>query len=236
MLTISQKSVFIMSILALVVCVSLLVGTTFAWFTDSVTSGGNKIVAGNMDILLEYYDEAAGCWLPVEEDTALFDDEALWEPGYTHQVALRIANAGSLALKYQLTLAVTAETAGVNTNGESFKLSDHIRFGVMEYEGLYPTREDALTAAQGVSTPLTDRYVSTAKVLDTVSDTEDYVTLVVYMPDSVGNTVNSLDDANRPHITIALNLAAMQANVEADDFGNDYDGNALVDGAGAPQP
>ena len=234
MLTISQKSVFIMSILALVLCVSLLVGTTFAWFSDSVTSGSNRIVAGNMDVILEYYDEAAGCWLPVEEDTALFDDEALWEPGYTHQIALRIANAGTLALKYQFTLSVTAESEGVNTSGETFKLSEHIRFGVMDHEGVYATREEALAAAQDVSTALTERYVSTAKVLDTANDAEDYVTLVVYMPDSVGNAVNSQDDASRPHITLGLNLVAMQANVEADDFGNDYDSDAFVDAA--PQP
>ncbi|MBQ2876364.1 MAG: hypothetical protein IJE25_05095, partial [Clostridia bacterium] len=55
----STKRALLSAILALVMTVSMLVGTTFAWFTDSVTSAGNKIVAGNLDVELHMYDGSA---------------------------------------------------------------------------------------------------------------------------------------------------------------------------------
>ena len=48
----STKRALLMSALALLMCVSMLIGSTFAWFTDSVTSAGNKIQAGTLDIEL----------------------------------------------------------------------------------------------------------------------------------------------------------------------------------------
>ena len=56
----STKRALLSAILALVMTVSMLVGTTFAWFTDSVTSSGNKIVAGNLDVELYMFSKASG--------------------------------------------------------------------------------------------------------------------------------------------------------------------------------
>ena len=67
----STKRALLSSVLALVLCAAMLVGTTFAWFTDSATSGKNKIGAGNLDVELEYRD-ADGNWQAVTEDTKLF--------------------------------------------------------------------------------------------------------------------------------------------------------------------
>ena len=52
----TTRKALVLSLLALLLCCSMLVGTTFAWFTDSVTSGNNKIIAGNLDVELEYYN------------------------------------------------------------------------------------------------------------------------------------------------------------------------------------
>lgn len=43
----STKRALLVSALSLVVCLAMLVGTTFAWFTDTATTGVNKIVSGN---------------------------------------------------------------------------------------------------------------------------------------------------------------------------------------------
>jgi predicted ribosomally synthesized peptide with SipW-like signal peptide len=96
----SPKAAFVSSVLSLLLCVSMFVGTTFAWFTDSVFSMNNIIQAGNLDIELEWYDPVLG-WLSVNENTNVFPKDSLWEPGHTEVVYLRIKNAGSLALKYQ---------------------------------------------------------------------------------------------------------------------------------------
>ena len=50
----TTKRALFSSVMALILCFSMLVGTTFAWFTDEVKSGVNQIVAGNLDVELEY--------------------------------------------------------------------------------------------------------------------------------------------------------------------------------------
>ena len=126
------RRTLVASVLALVVCAAMLIGTTFAWFTDSVTSGRNTIVAGNLDVELEYatvVDTQAGTlseWKTVQDATDLFAD-GLWEPGYAQVVYLRVSNLGSLALKYQLSMNILSETAGVNVDGQTFNLSDELQ-------------------------------------------------------------------------------------------------------------
>ena len=98
----STKRALLASVVALFLCFSMLLGTTYAWFTDSASSASNVITAGNLDVVLEYKTAWDDEWAPVEADTLLFNDEALYEPGYTEIVFLRVSNAGSLALKAQL--------------------------------------------------------------------------------------------------------------------------------------
>ena len=108
------KRALLASVLSLVICAAMLVGTTFAWFTDSVTSGRNTIVAGNLDVELEYATvDGTGAltdWTSVDDATDLFAD-GLWEPGYAQVVYLRVSNLGTLALKYQFSINITNETA-----------------------------------------------------------------------------------------------------------------------------
>ena len=100
MKTMNTKKALIASLLSLVLCVSMLVGSTFAWFTDTASTGVNKIQAGNLDVKLMYSTDMV-TWKEATNQTKLFDDNALWEPGYTQVVYLKIVNAGNLALKYE---------------------------------------------------------------------------------------------------------------------------------------
>ena len=109
---VSTKRALIASLLSLVLCVSMLVGSTFAWFTDTATTGVNTIQAGNLDVALEMYDGAA--WVSAEGKTLQFLVEGkipaegtkiLWEPGCTYSLPpLRVVNAGNLALKYEVVI------------------------------------------------------------------------------------------------------------------------------------
>ena len=97
------------SLLALFLCVVLLIGTTFAWFTDTATTGVNKIQSGRLDVGLEMKD-SEGNWVNAEGETLDFvkaaghEDEAiLWEPGCRYELPkLRVVNNGNLALKYKI--------------------------------------------------------------------------------------------------------------------------------------
>ena len=118
----STKRSLLLSVLALLVCASMLVGTTFAWFTDSVTSAGNIIKSGTLDVTMDWFDGTKA--VPAVNSTdwkdastgAIFD-YTLWEPGYTEVRHIKIENKGSLALKYQLSIV---------PNGEVEELADVI--------------------------------------------------------------------------------------------------------------
>ena len=123
------KRALLTSVLALVLSLAMLAGTTFAWFTDTASTGVNRIVSGNLDVGLEYWGGAESGWLTAENSEDLFDKNALWEPGYTQIIYLRVANNGNLALTYAMQITPVHETVGVNVDGEEFKLSDYIKFG-----------------------------------------------------------------------------------------------------------
>ena len=94
---------------------AMLIGTTFAWFTDNVTSTGNIIKSGKLDAELNYTSEftdiAADNWTDASTG-AIFDYE-LWEPGYVDVKYVQVANVGNLAFKYLLNIIPeTAVAAG----------------------------------------------------------------------------------------------------------------------------
>ena len=220
------KRALIASVLALVVCAAMLIGTTFAWFTDSVTSGRNTIVAGNLDVELEYATATEGTlggWTSVNDATDLFGD-GLWEPGYAQVVYLRVRNAGTLALRYQLSMNILSETAGVNVDGQTFNLSDELQYGAVLNQSVpFANRDaamDAVTSPVALSTP----YASGEMHLAANAEPQ-YLALVVYMPKTVGNEANYRGDAV-PTIELGVNLLATQDTVEEDSFDNLYDQDA----------
>ena len=99
----TKKSLFT-SVLALFLCFSMLLGTTFAWFTDVVTSGNNKIVAGSLKVDLELFDKETGTWESIKNSQKAIFNHKNWEPGYTEVKILRITNKGSLALKWDASI------------------------------------------------------------------------------------------------------------------------------------
>ena len=225
----STKRALAMSMLSLLLCVTMLVGTTYAWFTDSVSSVNNKIVSGSLDIELEYYDTAANSWKNIADSTNLFSD-GLWEPGYTEVVYLRVSNKGNLALRYQLGVNVASEKPGINKAGEIFRLSDYIEFGVVETatETFYGERADA---RENVENPvvISKGYSKSSKLYPAGNPaglSEEYVALVVYMPETVGNEANYKVGTSAPEIDLGINVIATQLVYENDTFGPDYDKNA----------
>ena len=113
----STKRALITSALAILMCAAMLIGATFAWFTDTASTAVNKIQAGNLDIELEYSKDFTE-WKKVNDTTKLFEESALWEPGRTEVVYLRVKNAGNLALKYTLGIYNLYENRGKNVAGD----------------------------------------------------------------------------------------------------------------------
>ena len=226
----TTKKALLASALSLLLCFSMLLGTTYAWFTDSVTSANNIIRSGNLDVELYYQVEGQTDWTKVTETTNVFMENALWEPGHTEVVKLKVVNEGSLALKYQLGVNIASEVGSVNQAGKEFKLSQFIKYGIIDGAQTY-TRDEAVAAVDATATALNAAYNSDVIVLEPKNDTdsdEKIVTMVVYMPTTVNNDANYRTGAAVPTINLGINLFATQADFESDSFGNDYDGDAPV--------
>ena len=107
----TTKMSLVASIAALVLCCAMLIGTTFAWFTDTASTAVNSIQAGKLDIALEMkvndgWENAEGKMLSWVKAEGSEDEAVLWEPGCTYRLPeLRIVNKGNLALKYKIRIS-----------------------------------------------------------------------------------------------------------------------------------
>ena len=117
----STKRALLGSVMAMVLCLAMLIGATFAWFTDTASTNVNKIQAGNLDVVLEMQN-ADGKWVSAEGKTLDFVKAAdakgeaiLWEPGCTYTLPeLRVVNNGNLALKYKVAITGINGSAKLN--------------------------------------------------------------------------------------------------------------------------
>lgn len=129
------------SLFALFLCIVLLIGTTFAWFTDTASTGVNKIQAGKLDVGLQYNDN--GTWKDATTTTLDFkkaagaeNEEILWEPGCKYKLPeIRVVNKGNLALKYTLKVTGIEGDAKLNevidwtTGGVDISEEKHLTAG-----------------------------------------------------------------------------------------------------------
>ena len=229
----ATKRALLTSVMALVMCVVMLVGTTFAWFTDTASTGVNKIQAGNLDVELEYKNSDTAVFTKADKNTEVFKDGALWEPGHVEYVVLKVSNAGSLALKYKLGINIAGETGSTNVLGNEFKLSDYIKFGVVDEDLSGKTRDEMVAAVTdgklikgGYTSGETRLYPEVTPAVDGQAS-EKVVTLVVWMPKSVGNEANHKTEVTAPSIDLGISVAATQDTVEKDSFDNTYDKDAV---------
>ena len=102
----TTKRALVTGTLAILACIAMLIGTTFAWFTDTASTAVNKIVSGNLKVGFQYWN---GMEYVDASDVSLFSENTLWEPGHTEIVYLKVINKGDLALKYKLSTVDTFE-------------------------------------------------------------------------------------------------------------------------------
>ena len=236
----STKRALLTSVLALLMCVTMLVGATFAWFTDTASTGVNKIQAGNLDLEVEYRTTADGEWKTLDKATDLFGAEGtLFEPGHTRVVELKIANAGNLALKYKIGMNVVSETAGTNKDSKPYKLSEYLKVattGIQQYPaegGIAEAMEWAIfQPGMGSMWKSHDfanfylEYASNGNVHALQPGDARILGIKVYMPESVGNEANAKTPADAASINFGLHVVATQYTHERDSFDTQYDKDA----------
>ena len=224
----TKKSALLMSFTSLLICFAMLVGSTFAWFTDTATTGVNKIVAGKLDVELLMYNGTEYANIS-KEPAPIFGSETstvaqnnnldtLWEPSKTQVAYLAIKNEGNLDLKYQVALNVTNPADGKDL------------YQVMQYaiapdvKGTDPTLpawtegKPVTTGTQIVSGTNTTN-ADPAGVKLPHGETH-YFALLVHMDENAGNKYQN------GKVEFDLTVYATQLNSESDSFGPDYDKNA----------
>ena len=214
----ATKRALLTSVMALVMCVVMLVGTTFAWFTDTASTGVNKIQAGNLDIELQYataWDSTTGAptaWADAEGQTLTFKtkdnratDKILWEPGCRYELPeLRIVNKGNLALKYKITVnGVTGDA----------KLLEAIDFTAKKGAG----DEIALDNLSGAILPSGAAPTSAGEAVGAT----DPITIKGVMKTTAGNEYQGLSIDG-----IGITVVATQYTYEKDSIDDQYDKDA----------
>ena len=207
----STKRALLTSVLALLMCVAMLIGTTFAWFTDTASTGVNKIVSGNLKVdIIGAKSDSHIEKLNFTKAAGAESEALLWEPGCRYLTeGFRIANKGNLALKWKAEInkdnIVDGKAAPTAKDGKS--LLDVIDFYVVT------------KAADGTETAVAIENF-TGKLAANVGKSETYYIKGV-MQTTAGN---DYQDLTLDGITITV--YATQDTVENDSFDNQYDKNA----------
>ena len=192
----SKKSALLLSFTSLLLCFAMLAGSTFAWFTDTATTGVNKIVAGNLKVDLQM-QKPDGSWVSAKGETLEFkkaanapaDEKVLWEPGCRYELpALRVVNKGNLALKYKI------QITGIQGDAKLNKVID------------WTINDNAIN--------LTEEHLLAGQ-------TGDPFTIKGHMQKTAGNDYQNLSIDG-----IGITVYATQDTVEYDSFDNKYDENA----------
>lgn len=236
------KNKLLSSIATLIVCFAMLIGSTYAWFTDSASTGVNRIQAGNLDIEL-YHSSTGDPDEKVTGSTLLFQIDK-WEPGVFVYENLSIRNEGNLALKYTLDFYLqnvarnyVVEKVGNVVTGTTRSLADVLYVSIDN--GIFTGSRPSLTSSDGV---LLSSFLTTGNnSLDSgaleVGGVKN-ISVIIYWPESnIDNGYNlkngwystatsgdtTDDNLNGLYIDLPIELSATQYTSEYDSFGKDYD-------------
>ena len=193
----ATKRALLTSVMALVMCVVMLVGTTFAWFTDTATANVNTIKAGNLNVQIQNKDGVEINkleWVKENGDVIANQDDILWEPGCTYLLTpFKIVNTGNLALKYKI------EITGLDGNAKLLKV---IKFTYKTEDGnTFNMSAEGKLAANGGATGM--------------------ITVSAHMDELAGNEYQ-----NETLTGVKFTVYATQATGEYDSTRNDYDKDA----------
>lgn len=227
----NAKHAFWGSVVALILCFMMLIGTTYAWFTDSVSSDNNNITAGNLDIEL-YHTNKIDTEEQVTETTKLFDDvdAKLWEPNAMAYEKFLLKNVGDLDLEYQLSLNASNATV---IDGVSF--ASMLKVAVITNETYVYDR-----ATISSDTSLVWNDLATFELEGTLLDGANttYGIVIWWQPSANDNLFNMNNErkGQKASIDVSVQLVATQMASEEDSFDGTYDEEADFPGISMPAP
>lgn len=238
---------YLTSLLSLVLCVTMFLGTSYAWFTSEVNNTGNEIYIGILDVELE--KQVGEEWKSLSEltdgtnTTKLFDSNIRWEPGYTTLETVRVVNKGDLAFNYNLTftdgkIADSTDTELLTKVAENFVVYVHegeygeeetapASFADIEKEGsgweMVGTLAEVLNGKAVFSGSMNAGEVNAVDEEGNKVNTTHTYTIALHMKEAADSSVMG------HKISLNVKLTAYQMGSEQDGFGNsNYDDITVV--------
>ena len=203
----SKKSALLMSFTSLLICFAMLAGSTFAWFTDTATTGVNQIKSGNLkvDIQNKEGNSLDGKTLKWVVNGQISENNVLWEPNCTYKLeSFKIVNQGNLALKYQITINGVTDDA---------KLLEAIEF-TAKIDG----KKIDLVRLTGAILP---KGAAVKDATKEVVEKTELITISGHMKQDAGNQYQNLTIDG-----IGITVVATQYTYESDSISDQYDANA----------
>ena len=197
-----------LSLCALLIWAILGTGASLAWFTDTSPEINNIFHFAEFDLVVSHR-LTDGKWQEVDSQTKIFDEEALYEPGYVQVVYLKVENKGTLPFEFYTAINVNGCIEATNVFGQRFMLQDYLKFGLAtadtedEMKNSIPNREKAVEIA---NMPL--HNYSTETAILGPGETK-YIALIVRMPEEVGNVANYRGDTV-PEVELGITVKADQ--------------------------
>ena len=207
----NTKRSLMSSVVALLLCFAMLLGTTYAWFTDTAMSVDNIIQSGELDIAMYWNDDLTGTWKNVEDENTIFDYDK-WEPGYTEVRYVKIVNEGNLAFKYAMRILPL---------GEVSKLAEVIDVYYVEDPQSPINKETDLKNPVGTLAQAIAGGLDTNGTMTENGD-ELIVGIALKMRENAGNEYMGLSIGD----SFSIQIVATQLSYEEDSFGKDYDKDA----------
>ena len=216
----STKRALIASILALCICCTMLVGTTFAWFTDSATSAGNVIQTGKLDVAMYWAEgdedpNAVSEW--TDGSTGAISNNDKWEPGYTEAKHIKIANEGTLALKYQMRILANGVVSELANVIDVYYFDNAKQLTRADF-----TDANKLGTLTEVLNVTYDKNISNTISGSLEEGTSKTVTLAFKMQEEAGDEYQEMSIG----ADFTIQIIATQYTSEEDSFDNQYDKDA----------
>ena len=178
-----------LSLCALIIWGILGTGASLAWFTDTSPEINNIFHFGKFDLVVSH-QLTDGKWEEIDSKTKIFNEEALYEPGYVQVVYLKVENKGTLPFEFYTAVNVNGYIVATNVFGQDFMLQDYLKFGLTiadsedAMKNSVPNREKAVEIA---NMPLHNYATEAAELAPGATK---YIALIVRMPEEVGNVAN----------------------------------------------
>jgi predicted ribosomally synthesized peptide with SipW-like signal peptide len=190
-------------------------GATLAWFSDTDTVR-NEFQIGLVKMDVSYRNDIVTDYEDMEGRTEVFNDEALYEPGYTQVVYLRIENRGDVDFNYKVAVTVERYENGYNIWGDEIYLPNYLRYGVVfgETEAAVEQQVKDRLAAREQAPNLWETLGTWSENSPYTFDAEEkfhYAALIVYMPEEVDNVANHIGNLNS-RVELGIKVFAQQAN------------------------